>query len=109
MSKTSRYQNFGNSIFCTDKGTILITCFFLFNNPKIVQPNKVSTADKPDVNTSILPVKMLPSTSAPRRILIGSVSLPTSFNTMFRQQKKFHHQTVLEIALLFQREKDLTL
>ncbi|GIX94844.1 hypothetical protein CDAR_503851 [Caerostris darwini] len=81
MSKTSGSHNFGNSIFCKDNVTMLTTCFF-FPNPKIVHPNKISTADKPDVNTSILPVKMLPSTPAPRRILIGGVSLPTSVNTM---------------------------
>ncbi|GIY98478.1 hypothetical protein CEXT_502401 [Caerostris extrusa] len=84
MSKTSRSQIFGSSKFCKDNVTMLTTCFF-FPNPKIVQPNKVSTADKPDVNTSILPVKMFPSTSAPRRILIGGVSLPTSVNTIPRE------------------------
>ncbi|GFV63854.1 hypothetical protein TNCV_5138591 [Trichonephila clavipes] len=81
----------------------LTTCFF-FPNPKIVQPNKVSTADTPDLSISILPVRMLPSTSAPKRILMGGVSLPTSVNLMLREESsasKFSSRILGKVEQIF--------
>ncbi|GFW94008.1 hypothetical protein TNCV_4813261 [Trichonephila clavipes] len=77
IPKTSKSPILGTSIFCKLNVTRFTTSLF-FPSPKIVQPSKVSTADTPEDNTSILSVKMLPSVSAPRRTRIGGESLPTS-------------------------------
>ncbi|GFT20180.1 hypothetical protein TNCV_4060021 [Trichonephila clavipes] len=76
IPKTSKSHILGTSIFCKLNVTGLTTSLF-FPSPKIVQPSKVSTAYTED-NTSILPVKMHPNISAPRRTRIGGKSLPTS-------------------------------